>query len=59
MKITCLSALSLTAFAAPALANVETGDVKQGFPVISRLNTTALEDGSHRFWFRAGENACK
>jgi hypothetical protein len=38
---------------------IETGDILEGYPVITHLNATSLENGDYRFWFRGGENASK
>ena len=53
--IFCLAAAVATVRA----ETIMTGDILEGYAVLSKLDTASLEDGSHRFWFRVAENACK
>jgi hypothetical protein len=70
MKLESLALLSLAAnlvnlpfvqaeTIAVQAGTIETGDILEGYPVITHLNATSLEDGNHRFWFRGGETASK
>ena len=55
-----LALLAASLLSAAQSETVESGDVLDGYPVITKLDTSSLEEaGSYKYYFRAAESGSK